>query len=104
MQKSYTAHFNWCLNFHRRCGFATVVEGRRGKRRKVYRLRDYATPYEKVKSLPEVPRFLKEGLSFASLDKQARRMSDTEAAGNMRQAIWVLLRQVKIESPKAPRA
>lgn len=103
VQKFYTAHFNPYLNFHRPCGFATVVEGRRGKRRKVYRLRDYATPYEKLKSLPEAARFLKQGISFGQLDKQAGKMSDTEAARKMRQAKAVLLRQVKIESPKAPR-
>jgi len=40
----YAAHFNPYLNFHRPCGFATVVEGKRGKRKKVYWLKDYATP------------------------------------------------------------
>jgi transposase InsO family protein len=103
MQKFYTAHFNPYLNFHRPCGFATVVEGKRGKRRKVYRLKDYDTPYERLKRVPEAEKFLKPGISLKSLERRAGRMSDTEAARKMRQAKAMLLRQVKVESPKAPR-
>ena len=103
MQKFYTAHFNPYLNFHRPCGFATVVEGERGKRRKVYRLKDYDTPYERLKRVPEAEKFLKPGISLESLERRAGRMSDTEAARKMRQAKAMLLRQVKVESPEAPR-
>ena len=45
------------LNFHRPCGFATVLYGARGKRRRVYRADDYRTPYEKLTSLPKWERF-----------------------------------------------
>lgn len=103
VQKFYTAHFNPYLNFHRPCGFARVVEGKRGKRRKVYRREDYATPYEKLKSLPQAAGFLKPGISLEQLEARARQMSDTEAARKMRQAKAVLLRAVKLESPAAPR-
>jgi transposase InsO family protein len=103
VQKFYTAHFNPYLNFHRPCGFARVVEGARGKRRKVYRREDYVTPYEKLKSLPQADKFLKPGISFESLERRARRMSDTESGQKMRQAKAVLLRAVKLESPAAPR-
>jgi hypothetical protein len=103
VHRFYAAHFNPYLNFHRPCGFATVVEGKRGKRKKVYRLKDYATPYEKLKSLPLAESFLKDGVDFKSLDQQAKQRSDTEAAGKMRQAKTVLLRAVKIESPAAAR-
>jgi transposase InsO family protein len=103
MQKFYTAHFNPYLNFHRPCGFATVVEGKRGKRRKVYRLKDYDTPFEKLKRVPEAETFLKPGISLESLERRAGRMSDTESARKMRQEKGALLRQVKLESPTAPR-
>ena len=99
----YTAHFNPYLNFHRPSGFARVVEGQRGKRRKVYRLGDYATPYEKLKSLPQAEKFLKPGISFKQLDRRAGQMSDTEAARKMRQAKAALLRAVKVEAPVPPR-
>lgn len=101
VQKFYTAHFNAYLNFHRPCGFATVIEGKRGKRKKVYRAKDYATPYEKLKSLPKAETYLKEGVTLEALDRQAKRMSDTEAAHKTRQAKIELLRTVKIECPTA---
>lgn len=101
VQKFFTAHFNPYLNLHRPCGFATITEGQRGKRKKVYRAKDYATPYEKLKSLPEVEKYLKEGVTLEALERQAKRMSDTEAASKMRQAKATLLRAVKIESPTA---
>jgi transposase InsO family protein len=103
VRKFYTAHFNPYLNFHRPCGFATVVEGKRGKRRKVYRLQDYDTPYERLKRISEAEKFLKPGISLESLERRAGRMSDTEAARKMRQMKAVLLRAVKLESPTAPR-
>jgi transposase InsO family protein len=51
VQKFYTAHLNPYLNFHRPCGFATVSLDARGQRRRQYKRDDYATPYEKLKSL-----------------------------------------------------
>ena len=61
LQKFYTAHLNPCLNFHRPCGFATVSFDARGKRQRRYKLNDYATPYQKLKSLPQAADFLKRG-------------------------------------------
>jgi len=79
------------------------MQDERGKRRKVYRLKDYATPYEKLKSLPRAEEYLKPGISFGQLDRRARQMSDTEAGLKMRQAKAVLLRAVKVEAPRAER-
>ena len=65
------AHLNPYLNFHRPCGFATVSLDARGKRKREYKREDYATPYEKLKSLPEAEKYLKEKMSFARLDAAA---------------------------------
>ena len=94
---------NGYLNFHRPCGFATVSYDERGKRRRNYQAEDYATPYEKLKSLPGAAGYLKENVSFAWLDQQANRMSDTECAKKMATAKASLLRKVKSESPAPPR-
>src|SRR5438552_7001291 len=85
VHKFHTAHLNPYLNFHRPCGFATVRLDARGKRQRAYKLEDYATPYEKLKSLPEAEKYLKQkqNISFAQLDKTALVMSDTEAAKKM---------------------
>jgi hypothetical protein len=53
VQKFYTATLNPHLNFHRPCGFAMLVEGKRGRIRRVYKHHDYRTPYEKLLCLPD---------------------------------------------------
>jgi len=103
IQRFYTAHFNPYLNYHRPCGFAHVELDERGRRRRRYRQQDYATPYEKLRSLPEAHRFLKEGLRWELLDGFAYAVSDTEAARRMMRAKTELLRQCKLESPFPPR-
>jgi transposase InsO family protein len=103
LQKFYTAHLNPYLNYHRPCGFATLSYNARGKRTRTYRHQDYATPYEKLKSLPEAAQHLKPGLSFELLDRFADALSDTECARRMRQAKSRLLASVKVESPLPPR-
>jgi len=103
LQKFYTAQLNPYLNFHRPCGFATVSFDVRGKRKRQYKLADYATPYEKLRSLPEAAQYLKPGVSLEQLAKTATRMSDTECAKKMAAAKTKLLRQSKSESPVPPR-
>lgn len=103
LQKFYTAQLNPYLNFHRPCGFATVSFDVRGKRKRQYKLSDYATPYEKLRSLPEAEQYLKAGVGLAELRKTATRMSDTECARKMTAAKTKLLRWCKSESPVPPR-
>src|ERR1035438_3148299 len=76
----YAVYLNPYLNFHRPCGFATVTLDARGKRQRRYKIEDYATPYEKLKSLPDAASYLKPGISFAHLDRVTKAMSDTECA------------------------
>ena len=102
LQKFYTAHLNPYLNFHRPCGFARVRFDARGKRKRRYKLEDYATPYQKLKSLPGVADHLKEGVSLPQMDRLAGTMSDTKFANKMRTAKNKLLRVCKIESPLPP--
>jgi transposase InsO family protein len=103
VQKFYTAHLNPYLNYHRPCGFATVSVDARGKRQRRYPLSDYATPYEKFKSLGKAEQYLKTNLTLAQLDQTASHMSDTASAKRMGAAKSKLLRSCKIESPFPPR-
>jgi len=103
LQKFYTAQLNPYLNYHRPCGFATVSLDGRGKRQRRYKVEDYATPYEKLKSLPGAASCLKQGLSFKHLDGFAFAMSDTDWAGRLSAAKIKLLRRCKSESPIPPR-
>jgi len=70
-----------------------VVAG--GKRQRTYPVEDYRTPYEKLVSLPDWQQYLKEGITAALLERQARRMSDTEAAERMQRAKQALLSQCR---------
>jgi len=99
VHKFYAAHLNPYLNFHRPCGFATVSLDPRGKRRRQYKEEDYATPYEKWKSLPGAEKYLKPDRGFAQMDLLALKLSDTECARKMAAAKTNLLRRCKIESP-----
>jgi transposase InsO family protein len=101
VQKFFMAYLNPYLNFHRPCGFATVSLDAKGKRKREYQLKDYATPYEKWKSLLEPERYLKEKMTFARLDEAVGKLSDTECARKMRAAKGLLLRRCKHESPVA---
>ena len=103
VQKFYTAYLNPYLNYHRPCGFATVTYNARGKRQRRYPPADYATPYEKLKSLPGAEQYLKSSTGFAQLDQRTERLSDTEWAKKMGAAKSKLLRSCKIESPFPPR-
>lgn len=103
IQRFYTAHFNPYLNYHRPCGFAQVQVDERGRRRRSYRSQDYATPYEKLRSIAQAHRYLKEAIRWELLDHFAYACSDTEAARQMMRAKAELLRQCKLESPFPPR-
>ena len=103
LQKFYTAQLNPYLNYHRPCGFATVSVDARGKRKRQYRLEDYATPYQKLKSLPGAAEYLKPGITMEALERRAAAMSDTEFAKRMGAAKAKVLRTCKIESPHPPR-
>jgi transposase InsO family protein len=102
IQEFYVRYLNPYLNYHRPCGFATVTVDAKGKRRRKYPLADYATPYEKLKSLKEGGAVLRPGLSWEALEQIAKSASDTEFAERMRRAKIELLRQCKMESPVPP--
>lgn len=82
----YRDHLNPYLNFHRPCGFATVTTDARGRRRRRYPAQDYATPFERFCQLPEAARFLRPGLTLASLQRTAAAASDIQAACQLQAA------------------
>jgi len=81
------------INFHRPCAVAQLVEEPDGKRRRTYPR--WATPFEIFSQTPQCERYLKPGLSLASLEQFAQQQTDTEAAIVMQQAKQKLLARVK---------
>ena len=80
LNKFYTV-FNEYLNYHRPCAFPSTKKiNSKGKVKKVYKLEDYMTPYDKLKSIKNAEKYLKPGITFEMLDKIANRYSDTEMA------------------------
>jgi transposase InsO family protein len=80
----YREQFNPYLNFHRPCGVPEVVTEAKGKQRRVYRW--YATPWEILRQIPDLARYLKPELTVEELNRRAAGTSDTDAARRMQQA------------------
>ncbi len=68
------------INFHKPCAFPEIKTDKKGKEKKFYPQKNRMTPYEKLKSLPNAKKYLKDAFSFEILDKISMEMSDNEAA------------------------
>jgi len=91
MQKFYYRAFQSVSELHRPCGYATITVNGRDMRKRTYRHKDYRTPYEKLKSLTNGEKCLKNGITAGMLQGQASAMSDTEAARCMQRIKLELL-------------
>ena len=82
------------LNFHRPCLFAKETIDAKGKCKKRYPHEDVMTPLEKLASLHQPERFLKPGITLASLQREAQSISDNEAAKRLNQARTALFQSL----------
>jgi transposase InsO family protein len=82
------------INFHRPCFFAEEKINDKGKIIKKYPYKKIMTPYEKLKSLPDADKYLRQGVSFDELDKVAMLMSDLESAKLMHGHRKLLFREI----------
>lgn len=96
----YKECFNPYLNFHRPCGYATIIIDKRGKQKKKYDI--YMTPYTKLKSLPNTKIYLKKGIRFKKLDKVAFAKSDNEFAEILQKKKQELFNSFKSKKPQFP--
>ena len=76
------------LNLHRPCLFASerADPNKPGRIRKVYRHQDVMTPLEKLASLDPAKRNLRASMSLATLQEEARAITDLAAAAALNQA------------------
>lgn len=79
-------YLNPYINFHRPCYFAEIKTDNKGKQKKTYPYKLMMTPYEKLKSLENSESYLKNGITFHSLDQQALMISDLDAAKQLQAA------------------
>lgn len=100
----YKEYLNPYLNFHRPCGFATIIEDpkKKGKWKKIYKT--YLTPYQKLKSLLDGGKYLKPKITFEKLDEFANEKSDNEFAALMqkeKQELFNKFNSHKLQFPTA---
>lgn len=89
-------YLNPFLNFHRPCLFATDKPDPKkpGRIKRVYRARDAMTPLDKLASLPEAAKFLREGVTLEDLHALARALTDVQAAEELNEARLALFRRI----------
>jgi len=87
-------HLNPYLNYHRPCFFPEIRADSKGKQRKIYPYENLMTPYEKLKSLARANQYLKPGLSFATLNQIAHKVSDNQAAEDLQKARQKLFKTI----------
>ncbi len=75
--------FNPYINFHRPCFFPVLITDAKGRVKRKYPYKEVMTPYERLRSLPEVEKYLAPGVTIAKLDTVAHHMSDNEFAERM---------------------
>ncbi len=89
VDRFHRRYLNPCVNFHRPCAVAEIVEEPNGKRRRVYR--QWATPFEIFSRMPQCEIYLRPGITMAELERFAQVQSDTESAIEMQRAKRQLL-------------
>jgi transposase InsO family protein len=94
-------HLNPYVNFHRPCFFAIEQIDPKGKRRRLYPKDQIMTPFEKLKSLPEVAKQLKPGITLISPQHIADQLSDNQAAQRLNTARAELFQSIYRRSKPA---
>ena len=84
IQTFYEQEFNSYVNFHRPCGVPQRIVNSKGKEKRIYPW--YATPWEILRQLPDVAKYLKADITLAELEQRACAQSDTQAAKQMQEA------------------
>jgi hypothetical protein len=89
-------YLNPFLNFHRPCLFSTDVPdpNKPGRIKRVYRPRDAMTPLDKLTSLAEANRGLREGITREHLRELATALTDVQAAEELNEARLALFHRV----------
>lgn len=88
-------YLNPYLNFYRPCGFATTETDHEGKQKKIYELKNYLTPYQKLKTLENWTQYLAPGRTQKELDDICLNGSATDLAELMQKERTKLFKTFK---------
>jgi transposase InsO family protein len=87
-------YLNPHINYHRPCFFAETITDEKGKQRKTYPYESMMTPYDKLKSIPNREKYLKDGVTFEIIDKVAFAMTDNQSADRLQKARQSLFKTI----------
>lgn len=89
-------YLNAFLNYHRPCLFATDKPDPKkpGRIKRVYRPKDAMTPLDKLASLPNAAKFLREGITLKDLQALAHALTDVQAGEELHEAQSALFKRV----------
>lgn len=88
-------YLNPYINFHRPCFFPVEEIDRKGRITKKYLYSKINTPFEKLKSIPQVENYLRSGVTLQKLEIYAQQLSDNQFAERMVKARSDLFKQTQ---------
>jgi hypothetical protein len=91
----HQGYLNPYINFHRPCFFPVEEIDSKGRIKKRYPYNQINTPFEKLKSLPEVESYLRPGVILETMEIYARQLSDNQFAERMVKARSNLFKQTQ---------
>ncbi len=74
------------VNYHRPCYFPVVITDKKGKQKRTYPSKNVMTPFEKLKSLKNVAKYLKPGITISQLEQVEQSISDNKSAQQLKEA------------------
>jgi hypothetical protein len=91
----HQGYLNPYINFHRPCFFPVEEIDHKGRIKKKYLYNKINTPFEKLKSLPQVESYLRQGVTLEKMETYAQELSDNQFAERMVKARSILLKQAQ---------
>ena len=77
------------------CHFPVEIKDAKGKKRKTYPFDKVTTPYPKFKSLDAAAQYLRPGVTFEQLDREALAIDDLAAARTVTEALVALFAEIR---------
>jgi len=95
LNKYHQYYLNPYINFHRPCFFPVEAIDKKGRVQKKYPYSKINTPFEKLKSIPDIEHYLRKDVSLDKMQRYAEQMSDNNFAERMVKARSSLLKQAQ---------
>jgi transposase InsO family protein len=95
LNKYHRYYLNPYINFHRPCFFPVEEIDHKGRVKKRYPYSEINTPFEKLKSIPGIEIYLRQGVTLNKMQSYADQMSDNNFAERMVRARSDLFKQTQ---------